>query len=514
MARVALPPLRPQTRRLRPASPIRDRSAAVPPHRRPSVVLWTFVGALIAVYLVAFGLSAAARLPRPVEFMYGESIVLVGARHVARGEPLYPAPDQLPLTVTAYTPLYYLLVGSLERWFGESYVPGRLVALGSTLAAAAALAWCARRVSGRWLPGFLAAGLFLTQNMTATLWAPLHRVDPLALLFTLLGLALATAGRPRAAVLPLLLAAFTKQTYLVAPLALGLALWPDRRRMASVGGLFLVGLLLGGALTQLLSGGWFLWHTLVANVNPFDQDYLRAILGGFLQFNALPLLAAGALFSLPTRPGERIWRLYFVGCLLTLPMLGKVGASSNYWLELTAASSLLIALLAARLANRPPERAPFSQVGLAGLLVGALLVPLPGYQAVVREALHTLPSGGAGPVKAQYDATPLVAAQPGEVLTDEPGLAIAAGRPVSFEFRIFQLLAEVGLWDERPILEAIEARRFSLVVVTRPFDAPLDEARWTPRVRDALRQFYAPAGQQSGYWLYRPIRAAAVLDPH
>jgi len=64
--------------------------------------------------------------------------------------------------------------------------------------------------SGRWDGGVLAAGLFLTQNLTVLLWAPVHRVDPLALCFTLGGLALATGGRATLAALPFALAVLTK----------------------------------------------------------------------------------------------------------------------------------------------------------------------------------------------------------------------------------------------------------------------------------------------------------------
>ena len=90
------------------------------------------------------------------------------------------------------------------------------------------------------------------------------------------------------------------------------------------------------------------------------------------------------------------------------------------------------------------------------------------------------------------------------MLTEYPGLAVAAGKPILFEAWIFKLLAEQGLWDERPILEAIAARRFSLVVLRRPLDAPVEEALRTAAVRDALKAAYAPAGQRAGHWLYRP----------
>ena len=67
--------------------------------RRRVPFRWMFImfGAFIVSYLVVLALSVAARLPLPVEFMYGESIVLDLTRRVARGEPLYPAPDHLPL---------------------------------------------------------------------------------------------------------------------------------------------------------------------------------------------------------------------------------------------------------------------------------------------------------------------------------------------------------------------------------------------------------------------------------
>ena len=396
--------------------------------RWPVTAVWIVVTALILAYLVVLGLSAAARLPLPVEFMYGESIVLDLARRVARGEPLYPAPDRLPLAVTAYTPLYYLLVGGLQRLFGDGYAPGRVVSLASGLGAALLLVYGVRRAGGRWPGGLLAGGFFLTQNMTILLWGPLHRVDLLALFLALGGLVLATGGRVQLAVLSLLLAVFTKQTYLVAPIAVCAALYPDRRAAVRFAVLFSVGLVGAVAAAQLLSEGWFLWHTVAANANPFDEENFRAMIGSFLHFNGVPLLAAAGLFSLPSQPAERPWRFFFLGVLLTAPSYGKLGASSNYWLEPTAAIAALIGLLVGRLAKGEDIRAPMTEYGLALFVAGSLLVPLPGYQAVAREALSVLPAGGAGGIRSQFALAPLVAAETGEVLTDEPALAVAAGR--------------------------------------------------------------------------------------
>ena len=97
----------------------------------------------------------------------------------------------------------------------------------------------------------------------------------------------------------------------------------------------------------------------------------------------------------------------------------------------------------------------------------------------------------------------LLAALPASVV----GLALLGGKRVEFEFVIFTILAAQGVWDETPILEAIDARRFGLVVLEQSLDEPprpLISARFTQKVRAALQSAYAPAGQQAGYWFYRP----------
>jgi hypothetical protein len=475
-------------------------------------VIWLIVTTLIVSDLIIFGLSTVARLPLQVEFMYGESIVLDLTRRVAHGDVLYPAPDHLPLAVTAYTPVYYLLSGSLQRLFGDSYVPGRIVSLVSALGTAALLAWSVRHVSGRWAGGLLAGGFFLTQNMTVLLWAPLHRVDLLALFLTLGGLALAAGGRPQLATLPLLLAVLTKQTYVVAPIAVCLALYPDIRAALRFAALYIGGLVIAIVIAQVMTGGWFLWHTVAANANPFDMDNLLAMLGAFLHFNGVPLLAASALFTLPSRPAERLWRFYFLGALLTLPAIGKIGASSNYWLEATAATAVLIGLLSDRLATRHYTTAVITESGLALLIAGSLLIPIPGYQAVTREALHVLPTGGPAAVRAQISLAQMLAAESGEILTDEPALAVGAGRPIAYEFVIFDLLVGQGRWDERPILEAVEAQRFSLVMLKIPIEASSEQAHWSPGLVSALTAAYSLVGHADGFWLYRPVSLGSAAQ--
>jgi hypothetical protein len=479
--------------------------------------VWACAGGLILIYLLLFVAGAASRLAQPLEELtYGESWLLDGARQVARGEGLYAPADQVPLMQIAYTPLYYLLVGGLQRLVGDNgYTLGRLVSLVATLVGASALAASLRRLTGSWLFGLLGAGLFLTQNLTLLLWSSQHRVDPLALGLTLLGLALFTYSRFNAAAVVFVLAFFTKQTFVVAPIAATIALWPSRACMLRFSAIVLGGILAGVAVAQWLSQGWFWWHVVTSNANEPDLVTFSVLMGGFMQYNGLPVLAALASLVLPAERGERVWRIYFVGALLTLPTIAKLGASSNYWLELTAATSVLLALAAHHLRQWPAARlvAPI-------LVVGALLVAVPGYQATAIDVAQTTldalepptprylsfvgDDGGAAAYRVDARFVDFVAQQPGDLLTDNSGLAVAAGKRVMYEFQIFQLLQAEGYWSEQPILHAVARRQFALVALMHPLDGPVEGTRWSMTLRNALMDAYTPAGAQAGFWLYRP----------
>jgi hypothetical protein len=69
------------------------------------------------------------------------------------------------------------------------------------------------------------------------------------------------------------------------------------------------------------------------------------------------------------------------------------------------------------------------------------------------------------------------------------------------------------MWSEEPIVEAIEARKFDLVVLMHPIDGPVSGTRWTPAIRDALRAAYVPESRQDGFWVYRPASAEARAGP-
>jgi len=473
--------------------------------------VWLAVGVLVALYVVALGMSWAVRLQQPTEFLYGEAVVLAQVQRMHLGQPLYPPATELPLSVTAYTPVYYALVALVQQLTQQhGFVVGRAVSLAAMVGAAVFVACSVRAVAGRWWGGLLAGGLFLTQNLTVLLWGPVYRVDGLALCFTLAGLFLSSIGRTTLAGVPLALAVLTKQTYVIGIVSVAAQVWPDRRALASF-----LGVAIGGAVAllgvgQVMTGGWLLWHVVVANANPLDFDYFSAMFNALVQLNAVPVVVAALVLAAPALPRERQWRVYFVlSAIAALVTIGKLGASSNYWLELTAATAVLIGIQAVRLGREPNVRAPLTSASLAGLVLASLLMVTPGYAATVNQAVQTAMTDPSPPL----EVATWLADQPGEVLTDDPAVAVLAGKPVEFEFIIFTILSAQHVWDEQPILGAISAHRFSLVLLTQPLETPepkLIAARWSAAVRDALQMNYVPDGQAGAYWVYRPRRTATV----
>jgi hypothetical protein len=171
-------------------------------------------------------------------------------------------------------------------------------------------------------------------------------------------------------------------------------------------------------------------------------------------------------------------------------------------------------VLAARVSEPSAAPAAFASAGLAGLVLASLLTCIPAYQATMNQTAAVALSGRPAAIADRLQAAAFVANEPGPVLTDDPDLALQAGKRVEFEL-IYTLLALQGVWDETPVLNPIRARQFGVVVLQEPLDGPpmpLLTAHLTEKVRIALRDTYAPAGQIGRYWLYRPTPPPPATD--
>jgi len=218
------------------------------------------IAASVAYVLLYVGV-ALARMRYPYELEWMEGGMVEHVRRILEGKPLY-APPSLEFVSFLYPPGYYLVAAAVASIAGIGFFPLRLLSFLSSLGVFALLYALARKETGSWTGGVLAAGLFAATYARAGGWLDLARLDSFYLL-TLLGaiFALREGRSPLGAVLAGVLAAaafLTKQSALVVLVpVLAWLFFVERRRAATAAGTAALLAVAGVLFLQRESGGWF-----------------------------------------------------------------------------------------------------------------------------------------------------------------------------------------------------------------------------------------------------------------
>lgn len=292
----------------------------------------TFVIAAVLLVMVL-------RIGFPLELEWMEGGVLHQAHRFANGQPLYPPPgrDFVPFL---YTPGFAVLLGTLGKVFGVSFVLGRLISIVSCIAIGWAI-WRAVDLAGKPASHRIAAvALFASGYVFTFRWLDLARPDTLAMALCVWALVILrdARGSHRKAILAGVLMAlsfWTKQTAATFVIASGVgALLVAPRQLISYaltialidGG----GVLLGNAVTD-----GRLWHYIyeLHQSHAFnDERFEKKTWGMFAHAGPFVLLALlgclGGLLARLKKSGQR-W---------------KDSAEPAYW-GLMAGTGLLVSAL-------------------------------------------------------------------------------------------------------------------------------------------------------------------------
>ena len=354
-------------------TPFHDTPSSAPAARQRwrTAALW--IGALGVAILAALRLIdvAADQLVAPFDLAYEtpslRTIELVRAGINPYSRDVFASG---PFWITAYTPLYHYLVAELPASDANPFLTGRLVSMACMLGSAALL-FLANR--GRVALTLLAAGAFLLLHPVVSNAAFLKN-DPLGLLFSALAVIACerATGDKRwfaAASAACVAAFFAKQYFVAAPVACALFLFlrsPARGlrfaalTAAAIGAAVLLAIAVWG------EGFWF--SCFVVPRNPSSLAQFREQWAPMLQQPVFVASAGLALLTLIasgraawTRSPYPLWAAASAAVLLAT--LGKIGSSTNYFLELalallfTLVRSLRDAPRAGPLALAPPAAA-------------------------------------------------------------------------------------------------------------------------------------------------------------
>jgi hypothetical protein len=255
---------------------------------------------------------------------------------------------------------------------------------------------------------------------------------------------------------------------------------------------------IGGFALAVASGLWLFGssptdvaqHLWTLNQLPWDPAGMATLTGQVLARH--PILAAGLVLFLVQRAGARdaFW-WYAVFALAGIVLAGKIGADENYFLELIAVACVGALRFAGMRQGASPgapagvgatahgadspadtwrERRPGPMISL--LVAIQILMYLPVDPAPVFTRTYEQELAGSStrftPSASEAEAGALVVAelrQEGSVLSQSPGLMIAAGRPVLWDAYQFTQQAKAGRWDDAPLASRVEAGAFELILM-------------------------------------------------
>jgi len=478
-----------------------------------------------AVAVAAVAVIVAAYVGRAFDFRrlpdYGEGTVLAAVERLRQAG---PSPEWIagpPYTFCPYGPIYYWATAGATALLGweHTLVPGRLVSLAATLAAAALIVIAVRRAAGSLVMGLLASAMYLTTSI-AHHWAAAHRVDALATLLALAAYVSAALGGWALAASALCVAAgsLVKQTVALSAVPIFLWLVVQKRYKAALGYAALVTVLgvAGWLLVDRSSGGYYLACSVKGHLGKMSLVY--GFWKGYDSLFTLPGMVATVLVvwlavARPWMLARSLWVLAFIVSTATATLLAsRRGSATCYFLEASALAAIAIGAIGLRrLVRRNACRA-----AVAAALV-TVAVAMPDLYLLCREGIH---------LEAVPYASPLVEdrlqGHRGDwALADGYHLdaALRAGLVPALNDSFFlRMSVEAGRQSPQPLVEAMEDGRIRWLILRLSAEEHVEQIgtisqKWPAAVAQAMQRLYVLEASGDDVYLYRRSRTAPERRP-
>jgi hypothetical protein len=425
-----------------------------------------------------------ATLPYQVD--YGEGLMLEGALRIRQGQPLYPAPSGLPVVLHVYGPLAYVVTSLTLPPSGASFLGGRVLMLFCALCVSALMFIILKR-STRSLPIALTFGVVLLTVPIFRFWLDLLRADLIGIAFSVIGIGL-YLFKPRYTwwSVPFFTAAvFCKYTLLAAPVAVFLHLLLAKKFTQAIGFAGLMGGLCASlfALLQYKTAGAFAFHMFATHRDPYSFAQFVGFTG--LVWLTAPVVTALAIFYVArtiAACAPDFASLYFMAACATSLTAGKLGSSTNHFLEWIVAASLCAGLGFATLRTHFPRKVlPVAFALGTSVLVGAVvqtravLNPSPELSGC-RDAYQFVASSNSSRILSQ-SLGPLLLNQKTVLVTDP--------------FTYGQLV-EHGSWPDSILEGPVNEQYFDLIItsVDPEHMQPTGFSIWPRPLLDAMARHY------------------------
>jgi hypothetical protein len=445
-----------------------------------------------------------------------ECVVAAQAMMLAHDGTLYYDLNHYPYTVSAYTPVFYLLQASLYKLGLPAYTAGRVISF-LTMLGILVLSWHLVLLYTRdhycaWTATLLAASSALLLS-----WGTVGQVDALAAMFALAAFyqysryfirgerTLIWAGAFA------LLAFFTKQTMLACPAAIFVLLWFYRRRTAIQfgAGWAAIVTILALALNAAL-GGRFVSNTVFANLNPYSLDKMLQHLK-FALLSSGPLVVVAVVGARLAIRGAGRALFVYLGLALAVFVLTapKIGSDLNYQIE-----STILLILCASVALHSLD---FFHLSFSDSRTWITLLQLPLAVFLVVNSSITLLHVITRYSTEQLARSEIVKLRPwlsdgGLVLSADYNAMVRLRGRMDLEMLIYKLLVDARLVNPQPVQRDIAAARFSTILLMEDVNhhdpAANVEISTLPAAQiEEVRRHYTLVEQIQvpGVYVYKPL---------
>lgn len=457
------------------------------------VILVAILAGTIAKIVFSCAPTIAAFFQHPFQFDESEGMIVAETMLLDHGVGIFNPIGPELFIAAPYPPVFYLLCWPFQHLLGDdpSFKIGRAISILATLLAGVSIFGIVSRLTQSKLGGALGATLFWALGLV-TFWGSLVKPDMLALALGLCGLWWAVS-RPVPqvwwALIPLLLAFYTKQTGIASAVAVvGWLLLMRPRTGIGFGAAYAAGAVIPSLLLNWGTDGGYFYHQFTLHSLPWFPDRFLGFLwsltidyGAFLLPGAIAILFVGIdwIYSrlrkreplLPNAGGVLL--LLYLGMSLAVSSgTGTLGGNHNHLLDLVAACCLGAGIGAGFLV------ATIKQVGVALRSTAA------GFALL---ALCWVPSLFNVPVWLQLEFNQLkqertdgmmnifqyVTNNAGEAYSDNVGLMVTAHKRLWSTDPYTQTHAtHYGRWDQSLLLKAIAAKQFSQIILRVDVDEP------------------------------------------
>ncbi|MBC8496882.1 MAG: hypothetical protein H8D37_04400, partial [Chloroflexi bacterium] len=305
----------------------------------------------------------------------------------------------------------------------------------------------------------------------------------------------------------LVAAAYTRQSYaLAAPLAGFVWLWTQDKKRAIQLALLVGGF--GGLLFLLINSltqGGFTYNIITANVNEFSWERLQDHLE-ILWEDAAIILVFGVIFLFVAWKFVKGWVIlapFLVGAFISALTIGKIGSNINYFLEFTAALSLVGGAMVVW-SGKHAWRYTLVML-LLSIQMGMLM------ESTMKGPIDWNLASRRGDFNALQRLEQIVQDLEGPIPADEyMSMLTMEGRPLYIQpFEVSQL-AKAGMWDQEPFLADIANQEFEGILIHHFGPFPVYKDRWTPEMMAAIEEYYRPVKTLAGTVIFLPQEATEI----